>query len=202
MRKILFNDKYGLNDAVLNGTKTMTRRFIPIDETIGGLMPVSFWNGKWCGAHGKPLRKQPYKVGEVLAIAQSYKELGLKYIPHIDEPDFKTNTKHAPQWGCPWHMKGWDNKMYVRADVMPHQIEITDVKIERIQDISNEDCMREGIKDYIIGYGFDGWVNKDGALKHTPDPRSAFGYLIMQLSGKKAWEDNPWVFAYSFKLIK
>lgn len=85
---------------------------------------------------------------------------------------------------------------------MPHQIEITDVKVERIQDISKEDCMKEGIKDYIIGYGFDGWVNKDGALNHTPDPRTAFAHLIMKLSGKKAWEDNPWVFAYSFKLIK
>lgn len=191
----MFDNHYGLNDAVLNGTKTMTRRFIPIDETIGGLVPVSFWDGKVCGSHGKPLRKQPYKVGEVLAIAQRYSDLSW-------DASFYERLKSKCELLPQYELKGWDNKMFVKAEYMPHQIEITDVKVERIQDISKEDCMKEGIKDYIIGYGFDGWVNKDGALNHTPDPRTAFAYLIMKLSGKKAWEDNPWVFAYSFKLIK
>lgn len=40
-------------------------------------------------------------------------------------------------------MDGWDNKMFVRAEHMPHRIRITDIRVERLQDISDEDCLRK-----------------------------------------------------------
>lgn len=203
----MFDNHYGLEDAVLNGTKTMTRRFIPTEETEGGLVPVSFWNGKWCGAHGKPLKKQPYKVGERLAIAQRYSELSW------DESFYnmlKSKCELLPQY----ELKGWDNKMFVKAEYMPHQIEITDVKVERIQDIVWKDCLREGVLKAYIGYYVPGikckdWENESHVdtedfktWKLFPTPEEAFAALIKKIGGKKAWEDNPWVFAYSIKLIK
>ena len=114
MKKIMFSDKYCLTQAVLDGTKTMTRRLLE--------------NGIPLGNWEETAKHLPYKVGEVVAIAQSYNNIGR---PQYDEyrRDVAGNT----------------NKMFVRADLMPHHIRITDVKVERLQDISDDDIMREGV---------------------------------------------------------
>ena len=220
MKKIMFNDKYGLTDAVLQGRKTMTRRickeyatkqpilsrdvesfrFYPDENIVEFLMKDGTTK----------VSVPPYKINEVVAVAQSYKDLKLSYIPHIDEPDFKTCTKHAPQWGNPRGMKGWSNKMFVRPDLMPHQIRITDVKVKRLQDISDEDCLKEGIQEYFPYIDRDPTDKvrtfryfKDGKIRHCISPASkCFAYLIDDVSGKGTWESGPWVFEYSFELCK
>ena len=59
MKKIMFNDRYGLTEAVLAGRKTMTRRIVP-DGT-----PLGNWE--------ETEKMSRFKVGEVVAVAQSYK---------------------------------------------------------------------------------------------------------------------------------
>ena len=124
MQKIMFNDKYGLTQAVLNGCKTMTRRIVETKTDVEG--NIIF-----------PAPK--YKIGEVIAIAQSYstieKECGAEKIPsHI--------TENSP---------GYRNKMFVSAKNMPYHIKITGIKRERLQDISDNDCLREGIIKGQVG---------------------------------------------------
>lgn len=213
----MFNDKYGLTEAVLQGRKTMTRRMSTQligkenpDISVRGLQD----GGKVyiCLSEGdRPTTDifPAYQPGEVVAVAQSYKDLKLSYIPHIDEPDFKTITKHAPQWGNPRGMKGWSNKMNVRADIMPHRIHITNVKVERLQDISEEDCLKEGIyidesspSCYQPFYTFVNSRTKDNCPIGYGSPQYAFAVLIDKISGKGTWERNPWVFAYTFELMK
>ncbi len=171
MRKILFNDKYLLTQAVLDGTKTMTRRMLK-DGT-----PLGNWE--------ETVKHLPYKVGEVVAIAQSYYTIG------------KTQYDKFGN-GVP----GNSNKMFTRADLMPHHIKITDVKIERLQSISDDDILREGVWQYPKLRAYH--VSK--ATGFAPDvafltAREAFAYLIDRISGKGTWESNPWVAAYSFKLV-
>lgn len=124
MKKIMFNDKYCLTQAVLNGTKTMTRRLLK-DGT-----PLGNWE--------ETEKHLPYKVGEIVAIAQSYHTLNKSgYV--------------APEW-CEHTCEssaGYENKMFVRADLMPHHIRITDVKIERLQEMSDEDCTKEGVGAFL-----------------------------------------------------
>lgn len=193
MKKIMFNDKFGLTKAVLEGRKTMTRRIISTDETKGGVVPVSFWSGKWCGAHGRPLKRQPYKVGEVVAVAQKYKDV------------YWHNDFDLGNWSNGFIMEspGWNNKMFVCADMMPHQIRITNVRVEQLQDISDEDCLLEGIER--VYYGDEEWFKayntKDGC-KCAPTPKEAFAALIDKTSGKGTWASNPWVFVYEFELVK
>lgn len=92
--------------------------------------------------------------------------------------------------------------MFVRADLMPHRIRITNVRVERLQDISDEDCLREGIEEHLKGvqYGFTSNIGYVGQYPFTT-PREAFALLIDKISGKGTWESNPWVFVYEFKLI-
>jgi hypothetical protein len=85
---------------------------------------------------------------------------------------------------------------------MPHHIKITDVKVERLQSISDEDILKEGVWQYPKLRAYH--VSK--ATGFAPDvafltAREAFAYLIDRISGKGTWESNPWVVAYSFELV-
>lgn len=211
MKKIMFNDKYGLTNAVLNGTKTMTRRIIKgTGAKLGGsysiVMTQHGYRFEYLSAPNSNLGnvccaveiKPTYEVGEVVSIAQSYKDAG------YDE-DIKVRCKG--KWHTIGFTAGWENKMFVRADEMPHQIQITDVKVERLQDITDEDYRKEGIQKIEFGlcdfqgirYLYDGM--KGDITRHLT-PRDAFHELICKLSGKNVWIDNPYVFVYTFKLIR
>ncbi len=95
------------------------------------------------------------------------------------------------------------NKMFVRSEAMLHQIKITDIKVERIQDISDDDCLKEGINEDLKGvqYSFDSKIGYCGQFPFAT-ARQAFAALIDKVSGKGTWEKNPFCFCYEFKLIK
>lgn len=217
-KKIMFNDKFGLTQAVLDGRKTMTRRIIKC--------PITF-RGEWVAGfniHRSPSDKKivgfpcmydaderefdmgeilpKYELGEVVAIAQSYMDVdrfhrkgkNAAYLEYLDSilPELKLYP-------------GWGNKMFVKADLMPHHIEITDIKVERLQEISDEDCLKEGI--------IHAYTNNDGIkIYHTPHTKrgylstdvaqEAFAFLIDKVSGKGVFQSNPYVFVYEFNLIK
>ena len=88
--------------------------------------------------------------------------------------------------------------LVVKADLMPYHIYITNVRIERLQDISEEDCLAEGIVD------FESKINKAHFYSITEKsatystPREQFAQLIDKLSGKGTWASNPFVFVYEF----
>lgn len=96
--------------------------------------------------------------------------------------------------------------MFVRADLMPHRIRITDISVERLQDISDEDIMREGIMEGEFvntwdRYYYDTWGDVPNHVTF-PTPRKAFASLIDRISGRGTWQRNPWVFVYSFEITK
>lgn len=226
MKKIMFNDKYSLTQAVLDGRKTMTRRIIKCPRTFKGEWVAGFnihrrrsdkkivgWPCMYDADErefdmGEILSK--YKVGEVLAIAQSYESLGMNPEIALNDRDgigFYTKTKFAP---------GWKNKMFVRADLMPHHIRITNIKIERLQDISDEDCLAEGVvkvthtvptkaPQCLISYypclSLKEAADKVGWGITYSTPQLAFAALIDKVSGRDTWGSNPYVFAYEFELI-
>ena len=191
MKKIMFNDKFGLTQAVLYGRKTMTRR-ISEDQIRNSV----FCKSGYESIHGYEI-KPKYKVGEVVAIAQSYESV-------YNEKGLETMDMLVS--GLKNH-KGWQNKLFVAAGYMIHHIRITDIKIERLQDISDEDCLKEGIYRLDsangnggIAYSFVGASDKKHiGLYNTP--RDAFEVLIDKVSGKGTWESNPFVFCYEFVLV-
>ena len=213
MKKIMFNNKYGLTQAVLDGRKTQTRRIIKCpkayqenpagcfriteSDDVSPLFEILVYD-KDCNDF-VPMFVQPkYKVGGVFAIAQCYESLGMNPEIALNDRDgigFYTKTKFAP---------GWKNKMFVRADLMPHHIRITDIKIERLQDISDEDCLKEGIYKGQCGsvdtHFMDAYYYK-GDIQPYCTPRDAFAELIDKVSGKGTWASDPYVFVYEFELI-
>lgn len=182
MKRISFKDSGGLNltQAVLSGHKTMTRRAVP--EWVERNAMV-YAEGKSEFTRVKfeyILKHSPYKVGDVVAIQQAYKDVA-DYAEMIDA------TRDTA---------GWTNKMFVAASMMPHHIRITGVYVERLQDISDEDCMREGVNG---GYLPDGYYAGEECYYSTP--REAFAALIDKVSGRGTWDSNPLVFVYSFERV-
>lgn len=212
MKKIMFNDKYGLTKAVIEGRKTQTRRIIP-QATIDKIMEVQtlYYEATFDNLEGLELfeyyfywhidgdKKFPYNVGEIVAVAQSYEVLG--YSP--DALDRSPKDWRIVR-GTLGESKGWNNKMFVRAEACKHQIRITDVRIERLQDISDEDCLKEGIETFFYGnckFPPDGYTF-DGGKSHFDNPRETFAHLINKVSRKDVWGENPYVFVYDFELVK
>lgn len=199
MKKIMFNDKYGLTQAVLDGRKTMTRR-ISEDQIRNSI----FCKSGYESIHGYEI-KPKYKVGEVVAIAQSYRDSG--YSP--DSLD--RHPKDLSVRGLMKNSAGWNNKMFVKSYACKHHIKITNVKIERLQDISDEDCLKEGIvKQEVISdespliYAYDAFLNGESgyfASQWFKSPKEAFATLIDKVSGKGVFQSNPYVFAYEFVLV-
>ena len=192
MKKIMFNDKYGLTKAVLKGRKTMTRRIATNEEVfwpIYGDTPPPCKSGFVSLVDGTiEIARSKYAVGEVVAVAQSYKDTG-NYPESYIIDEFHPNIEFEA---------GWNNKMFVRADLMIHQVRITDVRVERLQDITDEDCLKEGV--FLGQFHTYSYVGRPRCPFGTP--REAFASLIDRISGKGTWESNPWVFVYEFELLK
>ena len=227
MKKISFNERYGLQQAVLDGTKTMTRRIIPdikiewnsrgeVTLPIGGFEnDVLFMDVRkilpdmGSSDYSAPTKYQPrYERGEEVAVAQRYKDCWNSY-QQLWEAKNDPSDWHTPDAILGDQVKetpGWKNKMFVRADLMPHRIRITDIRVERLRDISNKDCMKEGIRQSVVEYGDKKIVQWTYfAEKRTiwfDSPSAAFSVLIDRISGRGTWERNPWVFVYEFELIK
>lgn len=204
----MFNDRYGLTQAVLEGRKAQTRRIaytagrwrdIMVRQDLEGVN-----KGKAClFDDGILLAKSAYKLGETIAIAQKYEDL------RKDDEFYRLCGKNGMPLECIKYEKGCSNKMFVKADLMPHCIRITNIRIERLQDISDEDCIAEGIrrfgKEYVrfkkeYCYTCQNYAVTDFYSFSTP--REAYAALIDKISGKGTWESNPWVFVYDFELIK
>jgi hypothetical protein len=216
MNKIMFNDRFNLTKLVLEGIKTHTRR-LELDCNI------RFYLYNYEGSYPKiednkiciysddgyllVTRNTRYKIREEVAIAQSYSQCGNFPDYELDEDGYPVMPKRS----------GYFNKMFVKAELMPYRIRITNIKIERMQDISDEDCLKEGITEVsgefeahtVLQNGYYGErlrvIKRYYGIQYYElgeSPREAYGTLIDKISGKGTWESNPYVIVYEFELIK
>ena len=222
MQKRMFRDKYGLTSLVLLGQKTQTRDIIKvkIPDTCLDFPDFDSWDierkiAKFNSEKQSLIARPKYHIGEVVAVAQSYQ----KAYPNAD-------FEMVDKWTFMTESAGWKNKMFVRPDLMPHAIKITNIRVEKLQDISNEDCLAEGVeKDladglalywfpvHIEGISWEEWKARSYELsRHEYEgkpgeyfwgtPQEAYAALIDKINGKGTWASNPYVFVYDFELVK
>lgn len=166
--------------------------------------------------------RRQYEVGEKVALAEAYgfiwRELNAipdKQIAYMRRLRSVLNVEH------PSIIPAWENKLFVRPELMRYQIEITGKRTEHIQDISDEDILREGVfhgmcSSRNIETGETGdytWLDikrkklPNGHyhvnIKHNvhSNIRECFIEMINHICGKGTWEQNPEVYVYTFKLI-
>ncbi|MGJ5663117.1 hypothetical protein [Morganella morganii] len=78
-------------------------------------------------------------------------------------------------------------------------LEITGVRVERLQDISEEDAINEGVKSFPDGH----WkCYQSDYGKYSPTAIGSFSTLWNSINGEDSWYKNPWVWVIEFKQIQ
>lgn len=209
MKGIIFN-KYGLEDEVITGKKTITKRPIIIPDKIKGITVCGYtkysnafgmWNLVLTDEDDSQIEGgsviQPYEIGDMVAIKQSYNNIDYNFLKKFmnDDEIFKS--------------KGYRNKMFVNPVFMPHHIMITNIYPAYVQNITDEEALAAGIikwdkygdeKNYTyiapnVGYwrGF-GWND-------YKTPQEAYGALINKIYGQNVWENNEMWWTIEFETI-
>lgn len=224
MQKIMFDDRYDLTNLVLSGRKTQTRRLektlqsVPQDRQIFRLDQYGYDTEderKYCEIKmGAPIvgetwyEIKPYiHMWEEVAIAMRYHDVMENRFMNLPKDEINTwYKKLSDVLGIkPEAHMGWGNKQSVRPDFMPGRIYIDNIRVQHIQDISEEDCLAEGIQvDLNIGKGLPTYFFKDVVKNkeyHYNTPKEAFKALIEREGCSKAWENNGLVIVYDFHLV-
>lgn len=220
MKKIMFNEKFGLQSATLNRTKRMTRRNAKYRGnkeigfyryrpgtlvTDGEYMLIEVLDPDEFSYEPEQYIRSQYHVGEIVAIAQSYESMANGgYLDRMLDGPLSMKKEYAGA--------GYKNKMFVKPELMPHHIKITGIKVERLQDISEEDAMKEGIirvDETSRVMGCKPYYTYRGSKVHAISAKVAFISLIeeMRKKPKKEYREipaepyNPLVFAYDYELV-
>lgn len=191
--------------AILDGIKTNTRR--PMDPQPDGKLEVlegcdDFMLG---GTHGKKrsVWRCPFgKKGDRLWVRECF-----AVVPHVTDNGPKHKLKGdgtGVTWRADWNGNPsgfkWKPSIHMPRWASRINLEITDVRVERVQDISEEDAIAEGIevsKPDITPVRFKNY--RDG--RFTPLPRHSFETLWESIYGKSSWRLNPWVWVVAFKRV-
>ncbi|MEP9958747.1 MULTISPECIES: ASCH domain-containing protein [Klebsiella] len=105
--------------------------------------------------------------------------------------DYPDGYQAADGWTPSIHMPRWASRIL---------LEITDVRVERLNAISEEDARAEGIIDG--GCLNCGEPEPCGCANPEPDATDAFAYLWQSIYGQESWNANPWVWVISFKRVE
>lgn len=179
------------------GNKDKTRR-IAIEEAVENMDTwIDCKTGQCSICSGNiVIARSRYRLGEVVAIAQPYKDIHQYGTVPTWVPSPKDPTGFV-MWD---ESAGYNNKLYVCADFMPHHIRIESITVERLQDISDKDCLREGVYELeSTNNGHKAYTFIGGSIYRTP--REAFAALIDKVSRKGTWQRNPFVWVYTFTRI-
>lgn len=202
-RPIIFNGE--MVRAILDGRKMQTRRVVAKQPTTD--LPVSTVAVEDRGigfAEGRVITQYcPYgQPGDLLyvreAFAQPYRRTDQHSgcIYRADGPEYMAIPKH--QWGAE---AGWKPSIHMPKWAARIWLEVTAVRVERVQDISEDDARAEGITDG--GCLNCGEHEPCGCDDPAPDAVDAFIWLWNSINAKRGhgWDENPWVWVVSFKQV-
>ena len=210
-RPILFSG--AMVRAILEGRKTQTRRVVKFSKdpdeaalqkrlfTAGAITPNNFELAVMPCPYGQ--------VGDRLWVRETFAEVGCIGWP-IDkfQYEYRADFWHNDNnWEGPADMcfDKWKPSIFMPRDASRIQLEITEVRVERLNDISDMDALQEGVskvgtnlhmyemwKDYTIPWSKGGYCRS---------PKVSFETLWQSINGHESWDENPWVWVVGFKRI-
>ena len=183
-------------NAVIEGRKSQTRRIIKTDGNIAEF-PLNDGGSLYdrnTGYFIKSLNPR-YKVGETVFIKEPY------FLKWYDKKNYDVWYKYTDADALIENCKLWKNKLFMPAKYARYFIEIVSVKCERLQDISDEDCLKEGVERWNGFFHTNIFDKKNKRLLVHKTPQEAYAALIDSINGKGTWKSNPYVWVYEFKLV-
>lgn len=194
--------------AVLAGTKTQTRRAMSLqpseDTTVhverfhqtvidrrGEEQPGPEIFGAWWHDGESGLRCPYGQPGDRLWVREAWRTVaGADDIPPRNLMNVESFTHYEADAAKPLHVGKLRPSMFMPRWASRITLEITDVRVDRLQDISDEDLAAEGIQELI-----------DAGVDHDGTPRDTYRTLWDALNGCGSWAANPWVWAVSFRRV-
>lgn len=188
--------------ALLDGSKTQTRR--ALNARSLALLEAAAKVGE-C-----------YALGSMETIHENDMACYVQFCPYGEVGDRlwvrETHNRHGGMltyradgdWIADYHRDHpdqpriqWKPSLFMRREASRILLEITEVRVERLQDISEADALAEGIVPQRDGgFGLAGTTHY-----HSADPRMSYWALWEAINGSGSVEANPWVWAVSFRRL-
>ncbi|NQY31335.1 MAG: hypothetical protein HRT69_17955 [Flavobacteriaceae bacterium] len=208
-KPILFNTE--MVAAISNEIKTQTRRTVKLDkyyndyelsiEVRGDLFQL-FLNRPTMGVtrwHFAENIKPKYNIGDVMWVRETW-----QYSDDLDSPYLykqKYQDEHIPEV---FRRMKWKPSIHMPKSVCRTFLEVTNVRVERLNDISEEDSKKEGVKKsdkYWLNY-IDEMYATTQFIYNLNTAKESFKTLWSLIGGNDSWKANPFVFVYEFKKVK
>ena len=213
MKPILFNTE--MVKAILDGRKTQTRRVIPLKNNdlifTGFVVSSTAKNREGYCAFGKNKEqdlefiKPKYKVGDVLYVKEkSYFVDCDCYTPWQCSPQGWYATDEVSCSGIRCSVETIPS-IHMRKEMARIFLKVTNVRVERLQNISDEDCLKDGIEN-VTNYNPIELHRKFDTFRFNGCCYNSAKYAFKNIWNSTAkdgyrWEDNPYVFVYEFERI-
>ena len=181
--------------ALLAGQKTQTRRIVKPQPTTSFWEPYSCPDGRWNWVmkntgmgSGDPFRCRFGQPGDLLWVREAFREL--EYPTINTKADYRFDAEWRGdvdkyKWRPSIHMPRWASRLTLR---------LTDVRIERLQEISEADAQAEGAP---LELRLLDSVRLGATASHT----GGFERLWESIHGPDSWDANPYVWALTFDVI-
>lgn len=195
-----------LYPKVQDGTKDVTRRMADlnkVNENPDDWTVIYSGEGYWtftCKHDGKILRiKSRYGVaGDLLYVKEAWMKnplpTGWPYFYKADADEDFTKPEYEK----------WKSPMFMPKSAARLWLEVVSIRPERLQDITEEDAIREGIEPLRHKMVGDCWRKygklEQGQAPYTLRPINSFESLWDSIYGEGAWESNPWVWRVEFRV--
>lgn len=186
---ILFNTD--MVRAIMDGRKTVTRRVagkIPTETHRADILEDGTFECHWGGyqtdietfCDGSCIVKPPYQIGGILYVRETWCKN-----PNYEEYYFRTRPEGIPPYGLKWHPS-----IHMPREAARIFLKVTDVRVERLQDMNYKDAMEEGIDPRCC-------IN----LKHTVIKFQKLWNSTIKKSDLDCygWDANPWVWVIKFE---
>jgi hypothetical protein len=207
--------------AILDGKKTQTRRVVKPQPAPGELIKKTKASMIPDAAHladdlfdaGVRLDLPPHcpygQPGDRLWVREAWTPDHADFYPHFRTCyradggfEYERNERgevysseskrwYPFRWRPSIHMPRWASRL---------TLEITNVRVERLQEISEADAQAEGVEPGCLTCG-ENCIDRGGCGWCRPAYRDSFAYLWMELNGRDSWDANPWVWVIEFRRL-
>ena len=228
-KPILFSTE--MVKAILEGRKAQTRRMIKPQPIFYGRndnrIAVEFRNNIfefYDVKRNDPFSilgssKPKFQIGNILWVREKFEYFGASFSLHDDDLELcgevifnyyaskNENLKEIivknilAKYAFANINKGWKPSIHMPKEAARIFLEVTNVRVERLQNISEENAIAEGIERVSIApfvHRFKNYLCNNKFI----GPEESFKTLWMKINGEDSWNANPWVWVYEFKVVE
>lgn len=205
-RPILFNGP--MVSAILEGRKTQTRRIIKPQPYAGWMPDVGIYHPTIIDREGEAFPGDPVfgaydevdgrpcpfgQPGDRLWVRETFSESEPCHLGGRQQP---TIWYRADNNRPDWANRNWKPSIFMPRQLSRITLEINEIRVERLQDISEADALAEGFLGYRASDGYDIDTFRD------VEPKQEFNNLWESINGVGSWDKNPWVWVVKFQRVK